>query len=477
MALADEQLAALGLAMPPPDPTMAAPPAAILPSSAPPTYPKSILGDQVAPGAKITHADLLTLPHEVGKQLYQDEKPDVTAPAGTIQWNQQRQQELAYNKAHPWGAPISAHPGVLGSILHGLATAGNIEGDIVAPGVMADIPGTQMHNDIVNANLQRNIERQTSEEGQNAARQAQTAGTEAQTEKTKAETENLENPQAKVGTNPEELTMHDLMTGNNGAPRINPGTNKPYTYPEAYMFLQQAKQDVKPDKDHQTREITRVVGGVPHTVMVDAVTGADIKDEGQTKIPGESSADKRSAQESAQVEREARVNIRKAEGQYRDTQKSVAQLKSAIDASKDGNGLLTSFAPTMEVLGINAANGVHRISPAEAQAANLPGGWSERFNAWFDKATTGKLSPQLQTEGKQLADMLAKTSHDRYKATYNDESNIVEGYGGKDFGKRVPMIQEEGGAGGHSFTLNGQRYENVPDEVYKRYKGKPGFSE
>lgn len=36
----------------------------------------------------------------------------------------------------------------------------------------------------------------------------------------------------------------------------------------------------------------------------------------------------------------------------------------------------------------------------------------------------------------------------------------------------------QGGAGGsHSFSFNGQRYENVPDELYEKYKGQKGFSE
>jgi len=47
------------------------------------------------------------------------------------------------------------------------------------------------------------------------------------------------------------------------------------------------------------------------------------------------------------------------------------------------------------------------------------------------------------------------------------------------FGKRKmgekPALEQSGG--GHSFTFNGQRYENVPDELYKKYKTQPGFSE
>jgi hypothetical protein len=84
---------------------------------------------------------------------------------------------------------------------------------------------------------------------------------------------------------------------------------------------------------------------------------------------------------------------------------------NAIQAGADGNGLLTSMAPTMEVLGINHAAGISRISPQEAAAANLPGGWAERWNAWATKAATGKLSPQLANEGKQLMTQIITSKH------------------------------------------------------------------
>ncbi len=323
-------------------------------------------------------------------------------------------------------------------IAGGIARTAAGIGSAFFPGIAAAIPGTDLHHQGIVAGDTSRVAEDLGE----AKEQAATADTASQTALRNQQTEDLQHPQPKVGETPEETTVHDLMTGQNGQPRINPQTNKPYSYLEAFQAVNQAKQDVKPDPEVKTDKVTRVINGVPHEILINAKTGDDIKDEGQTKVPGESAGDKRSAQESAQVEREARQNIRKAEGVYHDTEKSIGQLKASIDASKDGNGLLTSFVPTMEVLGINAANGVHRISPVEAQAANMPGGLVERWNAFFDKASTGKLSPELQKEGKQLADIMLKTSHQRYKSTYDDESQIVEGYGGKGFQQRVKPLPE-----------------------------------
>src|SRR5207245_9810281 len=55
------------------------------------------------------------------------------------------------------------------------------------------------------------------------------------------------------------------------------------------------------------------------------------------------------------------------------------QTKASIKAGADGAGLMTSLVPTMEVLGINHAAGISRISPQEAAAARAPGGWAERW--------------------------------------------------------------------------------------------------
>ena len=86
-------------------------------------------------------------------------------------------------------------------------------------------------------------------------------------------------------------------------------------------------------------------------------------------------------------------------------------VDNAINQAKDGNGLTTSFVPAMEALGVSVAQGSHRVSPADAAAAGAPGGWAERFNAWADKAASGKLSPQLVQEGHTLINDLRQSKY------------------------------------------------------------------
>lgn len=101
--------------------------------------------------------------------------------------------------------------------------------------------------------MEKNAQAQKEKDIQDTQTQATTGETEARTEQAKAAAEKDRAAaeaarNQKTGLTPEELTLHDLMTGNNGQPRMNPDTQQPYTYIEAYQATKQAGQNVKPVK-------------------------------------------------------------------------------------------------------------------------------------------------------------------------------------------------------------------------------------
>jgi hypothetical protein len=96
------------------------------------------------------------------------------------------------------------------------------------------------------------------------------------------------------------------------------------------------------------------------------------------------------------------------------TLRQAKQTHDSIVAGANGNALLTNLLPTMEVLGINHAAGISRISPAEAQAAGVSPDWATRWNAWATKASTGKLSPELAKEGQALMDIVTDSAYAQY---------------------------------------------------------------
>lgn len=126
--------------------------------------------------------------------------------------------------------------------LRTLAKVGDVAGSALFPGVTSMVPGTRLNEerqqgiDLGRQKEQAGIEHEQAESGELGARG----------EWERAHAKEISNP--KLGQTPEEVTIHDLMTGENGQPRINPDTQKPYTYLEAYSAVKKAAQEGKPAK-------------------------------------------------------------------------------------------------------------------------------------------------------------------------------------------------------------------------------------
>ena len=121
---------------------LGAPPAAPAPapSAAPalPTVGAGNIPDLAKPTRQQSNA--------AGKAEYQAGLPQVTAKPFTPEWAQQQEELAQYKHLHPLGSNVSAMPGVGGKFLHGLGRVANIAGDILAPGITANIPGSDLYN-------------------------------------------------------------------------------------------------------------------------------------------------------------------------------------------------------------------------------------------------------------------------------------------------------------------------------------------
>jgi hypothetical protein len=268
MAPTPEQLAALGLAMPP-DPSTVAPPMNPIPPilPAPPAatqYPSSIMGSKIPPGAMIPSS------HQQGKDEFQQYMPQITADPGTTDYFRQRQEQLNYKAEHPWGDPISAHPGVLGSILHGLSVAGNIAGDVVDPNAMRLIPGTQLHNAAIAQGNEQGIRAGEQAENQRQETAAKTIGANAEKEKADTEQQKLDDAET-APTGPKD-TFEKMSDGS-----LVQLTTDPHTGNSTVKLL------YKGDPNVETDVIQREVGGQQHNFLINKKSGADIKDLGPKK--------------------------------------------------------------------------------------------------------------------------------------------------------------------------------------------------
>ena len=135
--------------------------------------------------------------------------------------------------SHPWGTPEN-HPGFWGKVGHVLSRIGNVAGDIVAPGTMALIPGTDINRLERESALEERI-------GQEKGEERATAKEKSEEELRHAEAYAKQHPELQVGKTAEERTFASLLN------TINPETGKNYTEDEAFRKINQEKAEAKPD--------------------------------------------------------------------------------------------------------------------------------------------------------------------------------------------------------------------------------------
>lgn len=111
-------------------------------------------------------------------------QPNVVKAPNALEQNitndAQQLQKVRWNQANPWGT-ANNHPGTMGKIAHVLSVAGNIAGNIVAPGVMANVPGSQLNMQEKEGGLAHRLNSEEQEESGNQERDALTQKTQQET--------------------------------------------------------------------------------------------------------------------------------------------------------------------------------------------------------------------------------------------------------------------------------------------------------
>jgi hypothetical protein len=210
---------------------------------------------------------------EEGQRQFHQLRPQVTAAPDSIEGLQQLRAQQEFDRSHPWGGEISAHPGAIGKIGHVLARIGNIAGDIVAPGTMANIPGTDINKglraertkeELAGAEKQQTVE---SAEKAREEREKEQTGIEQQRNVLKArELDIMESKPVK----PESI---DQAAVDAKMKETNPDTKKPYTAYEARVEL---ANDINAGKQNQKTETRQIVGpdGHAHDKVFDITPGS-----------------------------------------------------------------------------------------------------------------------------------------------------------------------------------------------------------
>lgn len=209
-----------------------------------------------------------------------------------------------------WGKAQNIHNPilrVLGEIGAGGARVLDAAGTVFAPGIASVVPGST-----VNESLKRRSE------AKQETNQAALDKEKAETDEARARADAIKSPQPKEGLTPEETTIHDLMTGEGGQPRVNPETQQPYTYLDAYKAVKSAT-GAKPETEGKT--ITTAQGVMqwnPETKRYDIPAGESAK------------PDKTDQPQQQLIDAEAAVQNAKTPEEKTAAQAKVTQLRQSI---------------------------------------------------------------------------------------------------------------------------------------------------
>jgi hypothetical protein len=393
-----------------------------------------------------------------------------------------------------------AHP-FAGGILRGLNAAGEIATAFSpqARPILNAIPGTEEHHNQL-------IRQQTGRIGEDLGEQkeqgaigeagARTEQAAAAAEKDTADAAKLREEAAvagnpKQGLTPEEVTIHDLMTGNNGQPRVDPETQQPYTYFGAYNAVMQAKAGAKPEPTVAAH--INYDAGIPVSVtgpdkktydindpnlppalkpLVDSANrahGQHVKEQKDVAASGQAAtADRQTKSEDFQKQEKGREHITKIESDYQDAASKAELIRDSIAQAQAGNKIAASFQGMLATLGITTMEGVKRINAVELGIPTGAGSLWDKARGKLGKWTAGQpMDADLQKDLSQLADTIQQASYKKYSS---EHGRISKRYGLTD----EEPLPAPGGGGAQTGAQGGTHQTPAIGTIEGGYKFKGG---
>jgi hypothetical protein len=178
--------------------------------------------------------------------------PIILDRPGSAAYDADRLARIEDAKANPRGSAEN-HPGFLGKLEHIGARVGNIAGGIVAPSIMATIPGTQLNRLVEEQRVRRDLDTDQTREDREAQEKATAEyqrGELADRARGRTLEERKQDYEENKFTSPEQESIRDLMN------RTNPDTGQPYTAEEAQVKVARDLATAKPEKEQNLHTVT-----------------------------------------------------------------------------------------------------------------------------------------------------------------------------------------------------------------------------
>ncbi len=367
-----------------------------------------------------------------------------------------------FDKMNPYGSAAN-HPGLLGKIEHGLAKAGNIAGNIVAPGTMALIPGTEMNKGVTTGKLMGQEQAATKESLEQAQAKAATLGSKlpplTQVYDRSLQEINPETTQGGPKFDPK------FPQGRNNTPQEaleiaqNPGKGAETTYARNYMKdhpgakyedgINEYNKMKAGNKlnEHEKRVADWVVShnmeDTPanrETARV-AIERADTEAKAQAGLPtAEAKArfnDTLNTNRALLVQQNADANARGLKADElqvtENTRNSgtISRLQTAKDALKasDDEQFSAQIVPIVTLLATTSAEGVKRVNKQELDKfVPASGSFGRWIDAHKDQFLEGKIPAEYRDEvGHMLDRMTAAETAEHIINTQSIDNTIRQG--------------------------------------------------
>lgn len=388
-------------------------------------------------------------------------RPLVTSP------RQQQEEQLQQSLLPKPGQPGFWH--ALGRVA---SKIGNVAGDVLDPGAMSIIPGTDLYNHIQHAqnqNLLTSLQKQDVDEQNDSSRRNFEGATAAHLGEETAEMPATQ--QAKLG-----LESAQTDEANKNATK---GPDLPTAY--AHRINQVIAEGGDPSKDAVanqladaitslqkqptgagTKTVQLQVGGKPHQVLIDEKTGKTVQDLGES---GEKPTQVNVNANTAGLDRETK-QFGAAHQKGVDT--AGAQLEKIEDARNMINGNAEAqglgIPKVLTALVGGQGTGV-RITQAEltsiAHARGIQGDFEGTLNKWEGK---GALSRQQQQQLTQIMDDVRQRIVQK-QAIHSAALDAINGAStreqiiaaDKDARDKITQLENSGQQGGKTFSLSQAR--------------------
>jgi hypothetical protein len=314
---------------------------------------------------------------------------------------------------HPGGLAPN-HPGKWGHALHALSVAGQIAGDIFAPNIMAEIPGTQLNRQVQEQGYSNEINREQQLMSENQERDAQTQGKQidnanapqreadqhalnlSQQGNLDSETYARQHPQPQ-----NEFQLWRQQNPNGTAEQFNALQSHPLSQADADS--RNAVWNTIATKYHLPQNQFRAgMSGADATQLAAAMNNVIGRDQGGTKITieGQKAEQAGNKTRDANTEKAYNAAFKDLNSQFSGAQTQAETLATAREELNSGAvGQAAGTIKTLVGLAGGKGTGV-RITQAELNAIAHARGIAGDFEGWVNK-----MSGEGQLSHDQLAQM------------------------------------------------------------------------